>query len=193
MAALYLNHPYGRPVIGWHQEIEKLNREDALAFYKRFYAPNNAILVIAGDVNANEIKPMAERTFGPVLPQPAIPAKRTRPQEPTPIAARTVTLADPRVEQPTLRRYYLAPSAATAAAVGPEPAPGPWMKIRPIRAPSTTATVCCRSCRPSMSTGASRGAAGRCRGCRWIRGWRVRCWRASAFMLRASCWPSPQV
>src|SRR3954469_23497383 len=50
MAALYLNHPYGRPVIGWHQEIEKLDREDALAFYKRFYAPNNAILVIAGDV-----------------------------------------------------------------------------------------------------------------------------------------------
>ena len=42
MAALYLNHPYGRPVIGWHQEIEKLDREDALAFYRRFYAPNNA-------------------------------------------------------------------------------------------------------------------------------------------------------
>ena len=51
MAALYLNHPYGRPVIGWHQEIEKLDREDALAFYRRFYAPNNAILVIAGDAD----------------------------------------------------------------------------------------------------------------------------------------------
>src|SRR5262247_356102 len=51
MAALYLNHPYGRPVIGWRQEIEKLDREDALAFYRRFYAPNNAILVIAGDVD----------------------------------------------------------------------------------------------------------------------------------------------
>ena len=55
MAALYLNHPYGRPVIGWHQEIEKLDREDALAFYKRFYAPNNATLVIAGDVDADEV------------------------------------------------------------------------------------------------------------------------------------------
>ena len=63
MAALYLNHPYGRPVIGWHQEIEKLDREDALAFYKRFYAPNNAILVIAGDVDANEIRPMVEKNF----------------------------------------------------------------------------------------------------------------------------------
>ena len=64
MAALYLNHPYGRPVIGWHQEIEKLDREDALAFYKRFYAPNNAILVIAGDVDAKDVRPMVEKTFG---------------------------------------------------------------------------------------------------------------------------------
>jgi zinc protease len=116
MAALYLNHPYGRPVIGWHQEIEKLDREDALAFYKRFYAPNNAILVIAGDVEADEVRPMAERTFGAVAPQPAIPPKRIRPQEPEPAAPRTVTLSDPRVEQPALRRYYLVPSATTAAA-----------------------------------------------------------------------------
>ena len=121
MAALYLNHPYGRPVIGWHQEIEKLDREDALAFYKRFYAPNNAILVIAGDIDAAEVRPMAERTFGEVAAQPAIPARRIRPQEPTPAAPRTVTLADPRVEQPGLRRYYLVPSATTAAA-GQSPA-----------------------------------------------------------------------
>ena len=115
MAALYLNHPYGRPVIGWHQEIEKLDREDALAFYRRFYAPNNATLVIAGDVDADEIRPMAERTFGVVAPQPAIPARRIRPQEPPAIAPRTVTFADPRVEQPKMRRYYLVPSATTAA------------------------------------------------------------------------------
>jgi zinc protease len=116
MAALYLNHPYGRPVIGWHHEIEKLDREDALAFYRRFYAPNNAILVIAGDVDAKDVRPMAERTFGEVAAQPAIPARRLRPQEPEPAAARTVTLADPRVEQPSVKRYYLVPSAATAAA-----------------------------------------------------------------------------
>jgi zinc protease len=116
MAALYLNHPYGRPVIGWHQEVEKLNREDALAFYKRFYAPNNATLVVAGDVEASDVRTMAERTFGAVAPQPAIAAKRLRPQEPTPVAPRTVTLADPRVEQPGVRRYYLVPSATTAVA-----------------------------------------------------------------------------
>jgi zinc protease len=121
MAALYLNHPYGRPVIGWHHEIEKLDREDALAFYKRFYAPNNATLVIAGDVDEKDVRPMAERTFGPVPPQPSIPARRLRPQEPTPVAPRTVTLADPRVEQPSMKRYYLVPSATTAAA-GESPA-----------------------------------------------------------------------
>ena len=115
MAALYLNHPYGRPVIGWKQEIEKLDRDDALAFYKRFYAPNNATLVIAGDVDAAEIKPMIERTYGVVAPMPSIPAQRIRPQEPSPAGPRTVTLADPRVEQTSLRRYYLVPSTTTAA------------------------------------------------------------------------------
>jgi zinc protease len=121
MAALYLNHPYGRPVIGWHHEIEKLNREDALAFYRRFYAPNNATLVIAGDVDPKDVHAMAEQTFGEVPAQPSIPPRRIRPQEPEPIAARTVTFADPRVEQPKLLRYYLVPSAATAAA-GESPA-----------------------------------------------------------------------
>ncbi|WGR96255.1 insulinase family protein [Bradyrhizobium sp. ISRA443] len=113
-AALYLNHPYRRPVIGWRQEIEKLDREDALAFYKRFYAPNNAILIIAGDVEADEIRPMVQNKFGDIPAQPSIPAHRRRPQEPTPAAPRTVTLADPRVEQRVLYRYYLVPSARTA-------------------------------------------------------------------------------
>lgn len=115
MAALYLNHPYGRPVIGWHHEIEKLNREDALAFYRRFYAPNNATLIVAGDVNADDVRKLAEHTFGPISAQPSIAPHRIRPQEPVPVAPRTVTLADPRVEQPILKRYYLVPSAVTAS------------------------------------------------------------------------------
>jgi zinc protease len=119
MAALYLNHPYGRPVIGWRQEIEKLDREDALAFYKRFYAPNNAILVIAGDVEAKDVRPLVERTFSDVAAQPAIPAQRLRPQEPVPAAPRTVTLSDPRVEQSSVRRFYLVPSSTTAAGESP--------------------------------------------------------------------------
>jgi zinc protease len=102
-------------VIGWHHEIEKLTREDALAFYRRFYAPNNAIVVIAGDVEPAEIRPMVEQTYGKVARQPSIPARRVRPQEPEPTAPRTVTLSDPQVEQPTVKRYYLVPSATSAA------------------------------------------------------------------------------
>ncbi len=115
MAALYLNHPYGRPVIGWRHEIEKLDRADALEFYKRFYGPNNAILVIAGDIEARELRPAIERIYGAIPIRADFPAQRTRPQEPPPAGPRTVTLADPRVEQPGVRRYYLVPSAATAA------------------------------------------------------------------------------
>jgi zinc protease len=112
-AALYLNHPYGRPVIGWRHEIEQLDREAALEFYRRFYTPNNAILVVAGDVTPEEIRTLAEETYGKV-PRVAEIKPRLRPQEPVQQAARTVTLADPRVIQPSLSRYYLAPSSTTA-------------------------------------------------------------------------------
>jgi zinc protease len=112
-AALYLNHPYGRPVIGWRHEIEKLTREDALAFYKRFYTPNNAVVVIAGDVTPDEVKADAEETYAKV-PVRTVIAPRQRPTEPVQEAPRTVTLADPRVEQPSVSREYLAPSETTA-------------------------------------------------------------------------------
>jgi len=112
-AALYLNHPYGRPVIGWRPEIERLSRDDALAFYRRFYTPNNAIVVVAGDVTADEVKADAEETYGKVAPRAEI-GPRVRPKEPPPEAPRTVTLADPRVEQSSLSRSYLVPSRTTA-------------------------------------------------------------------------------
>jgi zinc protease len=112
-AALYLNHPYGRPVIGWRHEIEQLNRQDALEFYRRFYSPNNAILVVAGDVTVEQVRELAEETYGKV-PRVAEIKPRLRPQEPVPQAPRTVTLADPRVTQPSVSRYYLVPSSTTA-------------------------------------------------------------------------------
>jgi zinc protease len=112
-AALYLNHPYGRPVIGWRREIEQLDRDDALAFYRRFYTPNNAVVVVAGDVDAAEVKKLADETYGKVEPRVAI-GPRMRPQEPVPVAVRQVTLADPRVADPSLQRSYLVPSYATA-------------------------------------------------------------------------------
>jgi zinc protease len=112
-ASLYLNHPYGRPVIGWRQEIEKLDRADAIAFYRRFYGPNNAIVVVAGDVEPDQVRALAERTYGKVERSFDV-NPRVRPQEPTPAAVRSVTLADPRVEQPSLQRNYLVPSTPTA-------------------------------------------------------------------------------
>ena len=112
-AALYLNHPYGKPVIGWRHEIEKLTREDALEFYRRFYTPNNAVLIIAGDVQAAEVKALAEQTYGKIERRSEL-GPRQRPQEPEQRVIRTVTLADARVVQPSLTRNYIVPSAATA-------------------------------------------------------------------------------
>jgi zinc protease len=114
-AALYLNHPYGRPVIGWRHEIEALTREDALAFYRRFYTPNNAAVVIAGDVSAEEVGALAQNTYGKVARRSEL-GPRLRPQEPAPVAMRQVTLADLRVAQPSLNRSYLVPSLTTARA-----------------------------------------------------------------------------
>ena len=111
-AALFLNHPYGRPVIGWRPEIEKLTSQDALAFYRRFYAPNNAVVVVAGDVTAEEVKAIAQDTYAKVAPNPAL-GPRHRPQEPPQVAERHVTLADPQVAQPSLQRTYLVPSSTT--------------------------------------------------------------------------------
>src|SRR5690349_2544338 len=112
-AALYLNHPYGRPVIGWRPEIEQLSRDDALAFYRRFYSPNNAVVVVTGDVTAEEVKADAEATYAKIADR-AETNPRHRPMEPLQEAPRTVTLADLRVEQPTVSRDYLVPPENTA-------------------------------------------------------------------------------
>ena len=113
MAALYINHPYGMPIIGWEQEIRALDREDALSFYRRFYAPNNAILVIAGDVEPEEMKKLAEDTFGTIAPKDGLNG-RVRPEEPAHSAAVKVTLEDARAGRTTVQRFYLAPSYASA-------------------------------------------------------------------------------
>lgn len=107
-AALYLNHPYHRPVIGWEDEIAHLQRQDALDFYHRWYAPNNAVLVVAGDVTPAAVEALAKTWFGPI-PRADTPP-RSRLSEPPQVAPRTVTLKDPRVSQPTMSRQYLAPS-----------------------------------------------------------------------------------
>ncbi|MEC5288992.1 pitrilysin family protein [Aurantimonas sp. C2-6-R+9] len=112
-AALFQNSPYGDPVIGWRSEIEALSRDGAVAFYDKYYTPNNAILLIAGDVTEAEVRRLAEATYGKVARR-AEPGERVRPVEPEPLAARTVTLTDARVTQPSMQRAYLVPSDTTA-------------------------------------------------------------------------------
>jgi zinc protease len=112
-AALFVRHPYGTPIIGWMHEIEGLNREHALAYYRRFYTPENAILVVAGDVGPDEVRRLAEDSYGRVTPFGERPVRR-RPREPVPRAARRLEVSDPKVEQPTLQRLYLVPSSRTA-------------------------------------------------------------------------------
>lgn len=112
-AALYLNNPYGKPVIGWRHEMEELSRDDAIGFYRRFYAPNNAVVVIAGDVDPAKARALVEETYGKVPRHNNLPP-RIRAQEPPPVAARSLTLADARAEIPTLQREYLVPSFATS-------------------------------------------------------------------------------
>jgi len=113
-AALFTQHPYGRPIIGWSHEIESLDRADALAYYDRFYTPENAILVVAGDVDAAEVIRLAEKYYGPIAARGA-PPKRFRPREPEPRAHRLVTLADEKVEQPMHQSIFLVPSYRSAA------------------------------------------------------------------------------
>ena len=112
-AALYRNHPYGVPIIGWAHEIAALDRESALDFYDRFYAPNNAVLVVAGDVTMADVLPLAEEFYGPIPRGTEV--VRTRPMEPPQTAPRRVRLEDPRVAAPQVSRLYQAPSARTAA------------------------------------------------------------------------------
>jgi len=114
-AVLYMSHPYGIPIIGWEHEIAKLSREDALNYYKHYYAPNNAIVVISGDVTLDEVRPLAEATYGKLPSNPTVGAKRLRPSEPPARAARRVVYEDPRAGKASLHRDYIAPSYVTAA------------------------------------------------------------------------------
>lgn len=107
-AALYENSRYGVPVIGWFHEMQGLTTADALDWWTHHYAPNNAVLVVAGDVTAAELKPLAERTYGKVKARD-VPVRR-RVTEPAQSAARRVAVSDARAEQPEIERTYHAPN-----------------------------------------------------------------------------------
>ena len=109
-AALHLSHPYGRPVIGWAEELRRIDRISAQDFYDHHYAPNNAILVIAGDVTPDEVRKMAQEVYGKVAARELLP--RSESTEPPRLSETrmSITRADARV--PLFHRIYRVPSYA---------------------------------------------------------------------------------
>lgn len=111
-AMLYPHHPYGTPIIGFLHEIQSLDRETALDFYSTWYAPNNAILVVAGDVDAAELRPLVQRYYGRLRPTRELPA-RAWVRDPPDVGPMRVTHRDEKVRQPSLSRLYRAVSYGT--------------------------------------------------------------------------------
>jgi len=118
-AITFVNHPYGSPIIGWQSEIEALNKDSAIAFYDRFYTPNNAILVVAGDVSVEEVRKLAAGTYGKVARR-AEPGERVRPAEPPLSGERRIAVSDPRVRQESVTQNWIVPSQATGQGKTPE-------------------------------------------------------------------------
>lgn len=113
-AALFVHHPYGIPIIGWEHEIAKLERDDILAFYERWYQPWNAIVVVAGDVDPQAVLAEAKKTYGKITAT-LEPLERTRVSDPATVVAKKLEYSDPRVTNPVWRRTFLAPSYRNAA------------------------------------------------------------------------------
>jgi zinc protease len=108
-AAMFANHHYGIPIIGWRHEMMQLTRQDAVDWYKKWYRPANAVLVIAGDVKPSDVRALAEKYYGSIpAGQPQL--RNNRPQEPHLPGDRRIVLRDVQVRQPTLVREMLAPS-----------------------------------------------------------------------------------
>jgi zinc protease len=112
-AVQYLAHPYRLPIIGWEHEIRALSRDDAFALYRQAYAPNNAVLLVVGDVTVDDVRKLAEKTYGQVVAREIAPRQRV--QEPPQRASRRVEMQDPRVANPEWMRQYLAPSYRAGA------------------------------------------------------------------------------
>ena len=111
-AALYLSHPYGRPVIGWSEEIHHIGRVEAQEFYQHHYAPNNCILVVAGDVTPQDVRTAAEAEYGKVAARPT--AVRAEFAQPPRLGETRMTIAHEDVKVPLFLRIYRVPSYTEA-------------------------------------------------------------------------------
>jgi zinc protease len=104
----YINHPYGTPVIGWMHEIEKLSWQDAKNYYAKWYAPNNAILVVSGDVTPADVFAKAIDTYGTIR-RYKVP-EREYTQSPPMESRPQLVMRDKAVREPMLYKAYRAPS-----------------------------------------------------------------------------------
>jgi len=111
-AVLMLNSHYRLPAIGWLSEMRGLSADDARRFYATWYAPNNAVLVIAGDVDLARVRSLAETYYGPIPPRP-VPTHEAL-AEPPKVAATRLEMTSGQVASPEWSRSYLAPSYTEA-------------------------------------------------------------------------------
>lgn len=108
---LWQDSPYGRPVSGTAPEIKSLKLEDVETFYNRFYAPNNAILVLSGDIKVPTAKALAEKYYGPVKPRSL--GKKADFPKPNQEIRSELKMALPQIKAERLSRSYIAPSYNT--------------------------------------------------------------------------------
>lgn len=109
MAAAYQSHPYQRPIIGWMNDLENMRVEDAQEWYDRWYAPNNATLVVVGDVDAEEVFKLAQKNYGAIQARPLSPIDARKPQtEPPQLGTKRITVKAP-AELPYLIMGYHVP------------------------------------------------------------------------------------
>jgi zinc protease len=106
-AELHLTHPYARPVIGWEQEIKSIGRAQAIDFYQHHYAPNNAIVMVTGDVTPEEVRKIAEEKYGAVPSRELVP--RVDGYSPPRLAETRMNFALPGTKLPQLIRMYRVP------------------------------------------------------------------------------------
>lgn len=109
---LFPHHPYGIPLIGWMSEIENLTRKDARQFYNRWYAPNNAVLIVSGDVTLEKLQALAEQYYGPLKLNPSLHQSRQRPELADFQGDTRSIYTHPRVKQPLVVRLIRIPSAS---------------------------------------------------------------------------------
>jgi zinc protease len=107
MAAAYQTHPYRRPIIGWMDDLKNMTAQDARDWYARWYVPNNATLVVAGDVKTDEVIALAKRTFG-ALPARALPQRKPQ-AEPAQVGAKRIVVKAP-AQVPYLLMAWHAPT-----------------------------------------------------------------------------------